>query len=145
MCLSYEVSLLTPAAFGMLMRLLHHFWRTDGRPFPVSDTALSTIARAPRQNWALHKRQILPLLPILTPKIAEARETRRLKIANLRECGRRSAELGRARRLEQSALEVREKTALASVLPSRTATQSRINVERRTERQTQTKFVETHF
>ena len=73
-----------PAPFGMLSRLLLHFWMTDCRPLPQADYNLRAIARAHPPTWRRHRVTIMRVLSDLTPDLARHHGARQSRRENLR-------------------------------------------------------------
>jgi uncharacterized protein YdaU (DUF1376 family) len=135
---------LPPAAYGMLCRLIHHFWFT-GKPLPTNDTRLRALCQCHYPVWRKHGAEIREILADVIPAMERRREIKRETNARLSAM----SEIGKGARRYNARLARQEtdkqKSARAIALPERTQTQTRINVERRTKRQSQNTFVETHF
>jgi len=82
---------LNSAAFGMLMRLVSHYWLTEGRPLPVTDHGLHVIARAHKPTWYEHRDTIKTILSELIPQFERAREAREAQFEGLARLRDRSA------------------------------------------------------
>jgi uncharacterized protein YdaU (DUF1376 family) len=135
---------LPQAAFGMLTRLAWYYWSTE-KPLPRSDAAINALLAVHRPTWSAHKAEIWAILADIIPELQRQRDIKReararLQIAADISNAKRKASLNERRRHEAL-----EKSARAITLPERTQTQTRINVERRTKRQNQNVFVETHL
>lgn len=60
---------LPSAAYGMLMRLCHHFWATDCRPLPLGSDDARHIARAHRPTWKIWESQVNAILADVLPEL----------------------------------------------------------------------------
>jgi hypothetical protein len=113
---SPEALTLPAAGFGMLMRLILHFWQTGCRPLPVADHELRSIARGHAPTWRRWKSSILRVFETLRPELEAAWQARENRRGNLI----RLAHLGNAKRranaLKQKAAAA---TALSPLLPRR--------------------------
>lgn len=78
---------LNSAAFGMLMRLVSHYWLTEGRPLPTTDHGLHVLARAHKPTWYEHRVAIKAILAELIPQFERARAAREARFANLSRLG----------------------------------------------------------
>jgi uncharacterized protein YdaU (DUF1376 family) len=139
-----RAAFLPPAAYGMLFRLIHYHWAT-GKPIPSTDQGILAIIVAHKPTWRAHKDEIREILADVVPQLDRARIRKREireRLAQMSEAGGGVTRYNAQRRKHLEAL---EKSARAIALPERTQTQTRINVERRTKRQNQNTFVETHF
>lgn len=74
---------LPSAAYGMLMRLLDHFWLTGCEPLPKSDDQLFSIARAHRPTWRHWKPVILKAFDDIAPELIAYRRTRLTKATTI--------------------------------------------------------------
>ena len=92
-----EALTLGPAPFGMLTRLLLHFWMTDCRPLPEADYNLRAIARAHPPTWRKHREAILRVFSDLAPDLARHYRARQSRRENLRIASDRSASARRHR------------------------------------------------
>ena len=113
---SPEALTLSAAGFGMLMRLILHFWQTECRPLPMADHELRSIARAHAPTWRHWKASSLRVFEAIRPGLEadwRARENRRGNLIRL-------AHLGNAKRganaLKQKAAAA---TAPSPLLPRR--------------------------
>lgn len=140
-----KASWLPQAAFGMLTRLAWCYWATE-KPLPRSDAAINALLAVHRPTWSAHKAEIWAILADIIPELQRQRDIKReararLQIAADLSNAKRKASLNERRRHEAL-----EKSGRATVLPERTQTKTRINVERRTSRHDTSKgFVETHL
>ena len=73
-----------PAPFGMLSRLLLHYWATDCRPLPEADYMLRSIARAHPPTWRRHREAIVRVFSDLAPDLARHHGARQSRRENLR-------------------------------------------------------------
>jgi uncharacterized protein YdaU (DUF1376 family) len=126
---------------GLLWRLVCHHWITE-KPTPTSDQGVQAIIVTHKPTWRAHKDEIRLILADVIPQLERAKVRKRERLAQMRETGHAVSALKRVNEVRRRE---REKSARAIALPERTQTQTRINVEKRSERQAQNKFVETHF
>jgi uncharacterized protein YdaU (DUF1376 family) len=128
----------------MLWSLVCYHWIT-GKPIPQTDQGILAIVVAHQPTWRAHKDEIREILADVVPQL----ERHRVRKREMREQLNRIAQIGgastAARARDRARRASLEKSARAIALPQRTQTQTRINVERRTKRQAQNTFVETHF
>lgn len=87
-----------PASYGMLMRIVHHYWATHCAPLPLSDDQLFSIARAHRPTWRAWKPVILQVFEAVRPAMDAYYTQRTTKTAGLRI----SASKGAAVRMAQA-------------------------------------------
>lgn len=139
-----KANFLPPAAYGMLWRLLGYHWIT-GKPIPKTDQGILAIVVAHYPTWMAHKADIKEILADVLPKLAKAKERKIEMRQQLNSIARIGAATNRARALDREHRARLENSARSITLPQRTQTQTRINVEKRTKRQDQNTFVETHF
>lgn len=71
---------LPAAGFGMLCRILLHFWQTECVDLPGH---LESIARAHKPTWRVHGKGIEAILSDLIPAIRRARELRAFRLGRL--------------------------------------------------------------
>jgi uncharacterized protein YdaU (DUF1376 family) len=135
---------LPPAAYGMLMRLAHHFWYTN-KPLPTTDARLRALAQCHQPVWRTHKAAILDILAEVIPAMAKRRADKIALYERLSLQGRNGVGIVKAKAANLQRRLALEKSARAFTLPQRTQAKTAINVETRTERQSQKGFVETHF
>jgi uncharacterized protein YdaU (DUF1376 family) len=86
------------AGYGILVRLLHHFWMTDCAPLPTQTQELQSIARAHGPTWRNWSATILPLVASLSADMARRRELRDVKMTALSNATRARAAAARALR-----------------------------------------------
>lgn len=110
---------LPAAGYGIVMRLLHHFWETDCAPLPTQTRELQSIARAHGPTWRNHYAQIRPLVKALTENMIVWRERRDAAMARLGNAREERHARERAQRLERQA------AAPASEAPTRLGAESR--------------------
>jgi hypothetical protein len=79
------------AGYGILVRLLHHFWMTDCAPLPTQTQELQSIARAHGPTWRNWSATILPLVASLSADMARRREIRDATLERLIDATRRRA------------------------------------------------------
>lgn len=60
---------LPSAAYGMLVRLCHHFWTSDCRPLPVGESERRHIARAHAPTWRTWESHITTILDDVLPEL----------------------------------------------------------------------------
>jgi uncharacterized protein YdaU (DUF1376 family) len=139
-----RVVYLPQAARGMFWSLIFYHWIT-GKPIPQTDQGVLAIILAHQPTWRAHKEEIRAILADVIPQLDRQREIKREARARLQ----MAADLSKASRMstlrERHRREALEKSARAIAIPERTQTQTRINVERRTKRQSQNTFVEKYF
>lgn len=93
---------LPPAAYGMLCRLVHHFWLTDCRSLPAGVNDLQAIARAHISTWARHRDEIRVILRDLLPAMERDAARRKTAAGRLRDWSARGNATMAARRLERA-------------------------------------------
>jgi|HubBroStandDraft_1064217.scaffolds.fasta_scaffold130713_4 uncharacterized protein YdaU (DUF1376 family) len=64
-----ELLTMGAAPYGILMRLVHHFWNTECRPLPKDNDHLASIACAHRPTWVRLKPQILKIFDDIRPHL----------------------------------------------------------------------------
>ena len=70
------VPTLSAAAFGALMRLCLHYWRTDCAPLPASPAEIKQIARAHHETWKRRRNDILAVFDAWAAETRHAFERR---------------------------------------------------------------------
>jgi uncharacterized protein YdaU (DUF1376 family) len=88
---------LPAAGYGILMRLLMHFWVTDLAPLPKSDRELRSIGRAHVPVWKAHKDAILSVFNDISGELVAYHRMRATKADELRIAARRNAAEVKAR------------------------------------------------
>ena len=79
---------LPSAGYGIVRRLLDHFWMTECRPLPISVVDLRAVARANPPTWRAHEATILAILHDFCPELEHqyhVRINRRALLAHLTE------------------------------------------------------------
>ena len=102
---------LNSAGFGMLWRIVMHYWLTDCRPLPETDGALFCIARAHKPTWFANRTELKAILADILPELARQAEIRAQKMAQIRRIGQKGHSVMRARTLQKQALIGIEQTA----------------------------------
>lgn len=77
---------LPSAGFGMVTRLLMHYWLTDCRALPLGVADLCAISRAHKPTFAGHKAEIMLILKELCPILKDKHKlywSRMAKLARL--------------------------------------------------------------
>src|SRR5208337_3141001 len=77
---------LPSAGYGIVRRLLDHFWMTECRPLPISVVDLRAVARANPPTWRAHEATILAILHDFCPELEHqyhVRVKRRSLLAHL--------------------------------------------------------------
>ena len=77
---------LPSAGFGMVTRILIHFWLTDCRPLPKGVADLCGIARAHKPTFSNHRHEIMLIINDLCPILKEKHKlywSRMAKLARL--------------------------------------------------------------
>jgi hypothetical protein len=98
----HPAALALPAAgFGMLCRLIIHFWLTDCKPIPKNNDELSAIMRAHRPTMSGHKAQILQIFGDLRPQIEQHLKNYKTKQSTLLIVGQRGNATQQAQRAAQ--------------------------------------------
>jgi len=98
----HPAALALPAAgFGMLCRLILHFWLTDCKSIPKNNDELAAIMRAHRPTMAGHKAQILQIFNDLRPQIERAMQNYKTKQSTLLIVGQRGNATQQAQRAAQ--------------------------------------------
>jgi uncharacterized protein YdaU (DUF1376 family) len=143
--LNPRLATLSPAPFGMVMRILMHYWFTECRPLPKAEAEICAIGRTHRSTWTANKAEILSILDELQDAIKARREQKAGSLARIRALAHRGAEVRRAARLERHQVVAREKASLATAMLSRGQSEQAREVAKRTDRQNPKAFVETRF
>ena len=73
---------LPTAAYGALFRMIVHFWATECRPLPSSDTELRHIARAHSPTWHGYRTEIFRIFNNLKPELENYHHARVNKLYN---------------------------------------------------------------
>ena len=79
------------AAFGILARVVIHYWLTDCRPLPTQPDELNSIGRAQRPTMKQWKPQIMAVFNEIQPELDKrfsAYQNRRANVLRLAETGR---------------------------------------------------------
>ncbi len=113
---------LNSAGYGMLMRLVGHYWLTECHPLPTTDHQLLVLARAHKPTWYQERETIKAILADLTPQFQRAYERRIFMRDNLSRLRDKSASV---RRLESTA-----RKALAATEPAPPVAPKRKQVNR---------------
>ena len=98
-----RVLVLPAAAYGILVRLLVHFWRSECRPLPKAAHELQSIARAHRPTWRIWSNEILAILDELKPVFIKDKARRDNMFETLRIWRDRANAGSRAKKLESRA------------------------------------------
>ena len=78
------------AAFGILCRIVIHYWLTDCRPLPIQPDEFNSIARAQRPTMRQWKPQILAVFNEIQPELDSrfrAYQNRRANVIRLGQTG----------------------------------------------------------
>jgi hypothetical protein len=121
---------LPAAGYGILCRLLFHFWQTDCRPMPVADHELCGIGRAHRPTWRHHKDEVLSIFRELEPDLVKYRENWLTARGGLIKAARTAAALTNEKRRRARQESGGDLSALATS-PAVAATPPRIRVQQR--------------
>ena len=98
----HPAALALPAAgFGMLCRLVLHFWLTDCKPIPKNNTELASIMRAHKPTLAIWRDQILLIFSDLRPHIEQHLKNYKTKQSTLLIVGQRGNATQQAQRAAQ--------------------------------------------
>ena len=62
-------AVMSPAACGMLLRILEHYWRGGCRWYPTTDLQMSQWAQAHMRTWKLHKAAIYEVFHAIRPEL----------------------------------------------------------------------------
>ena len=92
---------LNTAAYGILCRLLDHFWITDCAPLPEVEGALFLLARANRPTWSAHLPVIKEILQDVIPELLAARVRQRERRSILLSLSEKGNASRRAQRLKK--------------------------------------------
>jgi hypothetical protein len=104
---------LNSAGYGMLMRLVGHYWLTECHPLPTTDHQLLVLARAHKPTWYQERETIKAILEDLKPQFERAYERRLEMRDNLSRLRDRNASV---RRLERAARKANAATDPAPVV-----------------------------
>lgn len=99
---------LPAAGYGMLVRLLLHYWQTECKAVVEQEDEQRGISRAQRATWIRWRGEIIGIYREIAPKMKLALEQRNAQFEALRSLGDRGKATQRASRLI-----VAEKTAPA--------------------------------
>lgn len=91
------------AAYGILARLLDHFWFTDCAPFPAVDHALYQLARAHKPTWFQNRAEIKAVLVDVLPELKAARVRYDQRSSILRGLSQKGALATKAKSLAKAA------------------------------------------
>ena len=94
---------LPAAGFGMLSRLLCHYWATDCKPLPSSNDELRCIMRAHFATFKAYRSELLSIFAELEPELERSFRTYQNRSNNVRELGQRGGTIMRLRALEKKA------------------------------------------
>ena len=94
---------LSAAAYGMLTRLLHHFWLTDCSPLPKDQQTLFVLSRAHKATWAQYRDDIRAILADAVPILMSAHERREHRLNNLKAMGVKGGSIIHLRSLQKKA------------------------------------------
>jgi hypothetical protein len=75
------------AAYGIMMRLAHHFWASECAPLPVTDSELRSIARAHPPTWRKYGKKTMEIWAEIEPALVKYYQHRLLRREILREAG----------------------------------------------------------
>jgi hypothetical protein len=78
-----EAMTLPAAGFGMLTRIVIHFWATECRSLPIADHELRSIARGHAPTWRRWRLTILRVFEALRPGLVAAWQARQNRRDNL--------------------------------------------------------------
>jgi hypothetical protein len=91
------------SAYGMLLKLVVHFWQTDCQPLPMDNNdRLFSIAQAHRSTWVSHKAEILRIFNESAPALEHAMQARKNQHSTLAELRSRGHAAFRKRKLEKA-------------------------------------------
>ena len=82
-----RVVAMNSAAYGMLNRILDHFWATDCAPLPETDFQILMLSRAHKPTWAQNRDEIKAVLRDVTPELAASMALWRKRSSILRQLG----------------------------------------------------------
>lgn len=97
-----DVMALPVSAYGMLLKLVVHYWQTDCRPLPADNDRLFSIATAHRSTWVAHKSEIMRIVVECAPALEHALKARQNKLNVLAELRERGHAASRKRKLEKA-------------------------------------------
>ena len=89
------------AAYGILCRLLDHFWMTDCSPLPENERSLFLLARAHKPTWAIYRDDVRMVLQDVMPELVAARVRQRNRKSILRELTAKGLATKRAKALQK--------------------------------------------
>lgn len=96
------VMALPVSAYGMLLKLVVHYWQTDCRALPADNDRLFSIAQAHRSTWVAHKSEIMRIFNESAPALEHAFQSRDNKMKALAILRERGHALRRKRKLEKA-------------------------------------------
>ncbi len=88
-----EALTLPAAAYGMLWKIILHFWATECRALPVADHELRCISRGHAPTWSHWKSTILGVFETIRPDLEAAQQARENRVNNLIRLSQRSTSL----------------------------------------------------
>ncbi len=97
-----DVLALPVSAYGMLLKLVVHFWQTNCQPLPTDNDRLFSIAQAHRSTWVSHKAAILRIFNESAPVLEAAMRARKNQHETLAELRSRGHAAFRKRKLEKA-------------------------------------------
>lgn len=89
------------AAYGILNRILDHFWLTDCAPLPQGEGRLFLIGQAHKPTWFAYRDDIMTVLRDVTPELIHHREMQRKRSALLNSLRDRAASKAAVKRIEK--------------------------------------------
>ena len=97
----HPAALALPAAgFGMLCRLIIHFWLTDCKPIPKNNDELASVMRAHKPTLSVWRDQILLIFADLRPQIEQHLKNYKTKISTIKRIGQRGNDTRRAQAMQ---------------------------------------------
>lgn len=115
-----EAMTLPSAAYGMLVRLCHHFWESECRPLPIAEFELRHLARAHAPTWRTWKEPVLRIFESVRPELVAYHRLRVTKGTTITRIGMAGASKVKAKALRDSRFPADSLPAYASgIVPKR--------------------------
>lgn len=101
-----KLAVLPIAGYGMVLRILIHFWANDCRVRPTTDNMMYAWSHAHRPTWMLHRLAIKDILAELLPELEKHWLWRQAKLDSLARMRDRGASITRLRTMAKKAGDV---------------------------------------
>ena len=108
------ISTFHPAVFGMLCKIILHYWHTECAPLPTRSTDLCALARGHIPTWCRWQVEIMAAFERVRPSLDSYLIARQTKSTTIKHLQRHAVARSKAARLERSQ---RAQLALAAGAP----------------------------